>query len=475
MSEARKIGKNTIALMISSIVFSGLALILSIFIGRILGDVEFGKYSFASTFPQLLTVFLDLGYATLLIRDVSRNKSLSDCYTNNIFTFRLIIFPLIFIILFFLINIMGYPEDTKDVVYLFGFFTFLRSISSIFYVTMRAYEKMEYEAAIVIITSVLRNSLGLLSLFLGYGLIALGLIFIFSALIEFFIVLIVCVKKFVKIKFEIPFSFIRKTIKNSLPLGLLSIFGIIYIRLDTVMLSLFKGDAVVGWYNAAYNLVLGLQFIPLLLMQSLLPTMSFYYVSSKTALQITYEKSFKYLFILGLPISVGTFFLADKFIPLFYGNQFLNSVIALKILAWDVLLYFLYTCAGFVLISTDKQNHMASTLVISIILNFILNLVLIPLYSYVGAGIATLASELFLLIVYLYISHKNNFKLNFKGILLPPSVACGIMAIFLYFFTEINVFLQIIISIIIYLSLVFLLKGINKHDLILFKQLIKKS
>jgi len=474
MSDVRKIGKNTLFLLTSQVIFSFLALIISIFVARILGDVAFGKYSLAIAFPTLLTFLLDFGYATLLIKEVSKDKSLSNKYLSNTLKFRLILFPVIFFILLISVNIMGYPDSTKNIVYLFSIFVFLRTVTNIFYATFRAFEKMEYEAAIITLTTIIRSSLGLIILSLGYGLIALGLIFVFSGVAEFIIALVLCRKKFIKTKFEIHPSFIKNTIKTALPLGLLGVFGIIYVRIDTVMLSLFKGDAVVGWYNAAYTLVLGFQFIPHLFMQSLLPAMSIYYISSRESLQKAYEKSFKYLFILGLPIAVGIFLLADKFILFFYGKEFINSVVVLQILAWDVVLYFLYTCTGFVLISTDKQNQMAAILAFSAILNITLNLFLIPLYSYIGAGIATLACELLLLIIYLYLNKQNSFTINIKEILLPPGVACCIMGIFLYAFSEIQLIFQIFIGILLYIVSLILLKGFTKNDLLLFKQLIKK-
>jgi len=474
MNDVRKIGLNTLFLVSSQVFFSILALIISIFVARILGDVAFGKYSLANAFPSIFTVFLDLGYTTLLIREVSKDKSLSNKYLSNALKLRLILFPLIFLILVISVNILGYPDSTKNIVYLFSIFIFLRTVTNIFYGTFRAFEKMEYEAAIVIFTTIVRGSLGLIILSLGYGLVELGLIFVFSGVAEFVIALIISRKKFIKTKFQMQNTFFRTTIKTALPIGMLSIFGIIYVRIDTIMLSLFKGDAVVGWYNAAYNLVLGFGFIPILFMHSLLPAMSVYYVSSKEALQKAYEKSFKYLFILGLPIAVGIFILADKFILLFYGNEFVNSFVALQILAWDILLYFLTTCTGFVLISTDKQNQMAITLAISAILNITLNLFLIPFYSYVGAGIATLACELFLLIIYLNINKKNSFTINLKKILLPPSIACCVMGIFLYTFSEIHIIILILIAVILYIFLLILFKGLTKNDLLLFKQLIKK-
>ena len=75
MNAVQRIAKNT-ALFTAHFVVSILGLILSIFIARNLGDVIFGKYSFALAFTAIFAVFSDLGYNTLLIREVARDKSL---------------------------------------------------------------------------------------------------------------------------------------------------------------------------------------------------------------------------------------------------------------------------------------------------------------------------------------------------------------------------------------------------------------
>jgi len=121
-----------------------LSLVLSIFIARSLGDVIFGKYSFALAFTALFAVFSDLGYNTLLIREVARDKSQAK-YLNNVLCMRALISLIIFALIVITINVMGYPADTKNVVYLFGIYTLIVSFSAVFKVTFRAFEKMELE------------------------------------------------------------------------------------------------------------------------------------------------------------------------------------------------------------------------------------------------------------------------------------------------------------------------------------------
>ena len=165
MNTVQRIAKNTTALFAAQFVVSISGLVLLIFIARSLGDVVFGKFSFALAFTAIFAVFSDLGYNTLLIREVARDKSQASKYLNNVLCMRALLSLAIFTLIVVTINLMGYPADTKNLVYLFGIYTLVVSFSVVFKVTFRAFEKMEYEAGITIFTNILRVSLGLLVLF----------------------------------------------------------------------------------------------------------------------------------------------------------------------------------------------------------------------------------------------------------------------------------------------------------------------
>lgn len=474
MNTIQRIAKNTAALFAAQFVVALLSLVLTIYIARSLGDVIFGKYSFALAFTAIFAVFSDLGYNTLLIREVARDKSQASKYLSNVISVRALLSLIIFALIVITINLMGYPADTKNVVYLFGIYTLVISFSAVFKVTFRAFEKMEYEAGITILAGIIRVSLGLLVLFLGYGLIELAWVFLFSGIFDVLFSFLVCERRFVKPKIELDFDFWKSTIKVALPLGMLSIFGLIYVRTDTIMLSIMEGDAVVGWYNAAYNLVLGFKPIPHLFMNAIFPLMASYYVSSKDSLRIVYEKSFKYLFILGLPLAVGITLLADKIIIILYGEQFYPSIIALRILAWDVLIVFLYFCLAFILVSIDKQNQMAVIAGCAALMNIILNLFLIPSFSYVGAAVATIITETTLIALYLILISKSFHKLPLSKIFVEPLIASLIMGSFIYCLISINLFLLITFAVLVYFMSLYSVKGFSEDDLELLKVIIRK-
>jgi len=475
MITVQRIAKNVGALFAAQFVVSILGLVLSVFIARSLGDVIFGKYSFALAFTAIFAIFSDLGYNTLLIREVARDKSSAGKYLNNVLCIRALLSFVIFTLIVITINIMDYPADTKIIIYLFGIYTLIVSFSAVFKVTFRAFEKMEYEAVITILTDVIRVSLGLFVLFLGYGLIELALIFIFSGVFDVIFSFLICERKFAKLKIELDFEFWKCTIKVALPLSVLSIFGLIYGRIDTIMLSMMEGDAVVGWYNAAFNLVLGLKPIPALFLNAIFPLMSYYYVSSIDSFKVAYEKASKFLLTLGLPLAVGITLLADRIILILYGEQFYPSVIALQILAWDLLLIFLYLPLGNVLISTNKQNQMAAITCMSVLLNVILNLILIPPLSYIGAAIATIITITFLFVIYFYLVSKQLqlHTLFLHRIITRPLIASLVMGLFIYFCTAMNLLLIISLSIIFYFTILYLIGGFSKEDSDLIREIFK--
>lgn len=463
MNTIQRIAKNTAALFATQFVVSILGLLLSIFIARSLGDIIFGKYSFALAFTAIFAVFSDLGYNILLIRDVARDKTQASKYLNNIMGIQILLAVVIFALIVITINVMGYPADTKNVVYLFGIYTLVVSFSTVFKVTFRAFEKMEYEAGIRICVNIIRVSLGLLVLLLGYGLIELALVFLLSGVFDFIFSFLVCERRFVKPKIEFDLDFLKSTIMIALPLSMLSVFGIIYVRADTVMLSMMKGDAVVGWYNAAYNLIIALEIIPSLLLTSLFPAALSVFNKSINQFYSYYEKSIKYLIAIGLPMAIGITLLSKSVILFIYGSQYTNSITVLQILSWDCLLFFIYVALGNALVGMGKERQVAFSALICACVNVALNFLLIPRFSLIGSAVATVFAETILLISYLYLMKKYHRSMPIHKFMIKPIIA-SIPMIGIVTLLNVNLILVILLLSIIYFSAFFAIGGLDSEE-----------
>jgi O-antigen/teichoic acid export membrane protein len=242
-----------------------------------------------------------------------------------------------------------------------------------------------------------------------------------------------------------------------------------------VMLSIMSGDTAVGWYAASYRFIDALILIPSVFMSVMYPVFSKFYVNSKDFLEFTFKKSFKFLTIIAIPIGIGVTILADKIILFIYDDRYIPSVIALQILIWASVLSFInYTPATY-LSTTDKQRSLMIFTFLGAVLNTILNFSLIPMFSYKGAAIATVFTELFvgLLMVY-YISKAQNLSFLFFDVI-PKSLIAGVfMAIFLLIFQSYSLVPLILFAIVVYFTVFYIANGFEKEDVNLFNEVIGK-
>ena len=471
MSTIQTIAKNTGVLAIAHTVTMSLGLVLVIFIARSIGDVDFGKLGFAQSFTALFVIFADMGLSTVTIREIARQKELTSKYLGNISLIKLIISVVTFILIALIINLMHYPADTIIVVYLIGISAIIGGFTGFLRSIFRAFEKMEFEAFLIIGKSIVTTGIGIAVLFSGYGLIAIAFVYLFAGIIDLFVTSIVVIKKFGKPKFEVDFSFWKQIVPLALPFSLTAFIGMIYFQIDIVMLSVMKGDAPVGWYKAACTLTYALVIIPNIFISAIYPVMSRFYISSKHALKAMLKKSAKYLFIIGLPIAVGTLLLSDRIILLFYGEEFRHSIIALQILALYLPLRFINHTTGYTLSSINKESLRALSATIAAATNVVLNLFLIPKFSFAGAAIATAITEVVLFASYYYFVAKHFHRLELRPILIKPCFACLAMGIFVFYLRGINLALLVVSAAIVYLAVFYFIKGFDEEDKAIFKNL----
>lgn len=477
MNITQKIGKNTTLLYISQIISYIFTFFYTVYLARFLGADGYGILSFALAFSGIFSILTDLGLSTLTVREVSRDKSLTMKYLENGFAIKIILSLISFAIIVFLINIFEYPQSTVNVVYLVSLSVILTSICGFFYSIFQAHENMEFQSFGQILNSILMFFGVLIVIYLESTVIMVSLIYLISSIITFFYVFVIFLWKFSMPKIKLDWKFWKITLKESLPFGITGISVMTYTYIDSVLLSIFKGNEVVGWYNAAYKLVLFFVFIPTTINIAIFPSMSKFYISSQESLKLLNEKYFKFMLVIGIPIAIGTTLLSEKIISLIFGAGYAQSIIALQILIWTIV--FTFGGAAFVrmLEATNKQLILTKLTGMSVFINIFLNLLLIPKFSFVGASISTVLTEIFLIVSVFGISYKLGYGISIKkilDILIKIIIASFIMSLFIIYSINLNLVILVPISILTYFSTLFVIKGFDDEDIRIIKQLFHR-
>jgi len=469
------LAKNTFYSAIASL--SSLFLfVLLIIAGRYLGSIDYGIFTFALAFTFIFEIFTDFGLRGLSQRTVARDKRLSVKYFGNILVWKLVLSAIIFIVLALSINVLKSSPKTRFAVYILGFATILKSFKWTCRSFFRAFERFDLDSLTMCIERLALLVVGVVVLLRGGGLISFASVFVIIRVFDLILTFAILNWKVVKIVPQFDINFLKKLQIEALPFGFFSIIIVLYSYVDTVMLSFICTDADVGWYNAAYKIYEGLTVFPSIICGVLYPRLSQLFISNKKVHSVLSLRASKYLFIISFPILICGIILSNNIINILFGKEFQNSVIALQILLLGIVFVFQIWLFQTLLNSIDKQKSVMYIGLTGLIINIILNLLLIPRYSFKGAATTTVLSELVVFTIYYFYLYKFYHKFSLLKSSLKPFFASLIVGGFLWKFNNtVSLVLLLVFIFFLYIALLFCFKTFDHEELGLIRRLLRRK
>jgi O-antigen/teichoic acid export membrane protein len=166
----RKLARNTGFVFISEIMNKLFSLCFIAYAARVLGPENFGFYALLGTITFIFFFFANAGIGPMAVREISRDKSKAKELFNFILSLKVTLVLCAYPILVLIINILGYKEDFKYLVYISGFSAVFSVFSHSFGVLYVAYEQFKIPAIASIIVAFLSNLCNIIVLYPGYGL-----------------------------------------------------------------------------------------------------------------------------------------------------------------------------------------------------------------------------------------------------------------------------------------------------------------
>jgi O-antigen/teichoic acid export membrane protein len=400
--------KNTTWLFASQIATKLLSLVFMIYLGRTLIVSDFGKFNLANALVAIYGIFVDFGFNMYMVREMAKDRSRIGEILISILPFKLLITLFVLLSIWLTTRFMGYDPATNYVIAGIGIYYVLMSYSAFFRTVFMATEMMQYEAIFSIIDKALVFVGGVLLITGNRGIVSLSVLY---PAVEAFILcagLYVLLKRFPDIKYVFSRNTMISSIKESLPFFFSGIFMMVYLYIDSVMLSKMQNETAVGVYNASYGLVYNLRILVSPFITSIFPSMAFHADTDRAHLLHMFRNVRKVILISGIAIAIIAFALSKQIIMLLYGVKMLASVPVFSILIWANPFIYMNGFYSYTLVSLGEQKSLFKFLVIATIANVIMNLIAIPRYSYYGASTTTVLSEMIFFIL-------CSFRLNSLG------------------------------------------------------------
>ncbi len=260
---------------------------------------------------------------------------------------------------------------------------------------------------------------------------------------------------------------LRQLLRTSIPFIIYGVLGVIYYRIDTILLSLMTSTDVVGWYGAGYRLFDTLLFIPNLILNAVMyPVFSKLAGKSQETLKTSIEKCMNLLLICSFPIAAFMIAGASSIIGfLYHSPDFLNSIPVVQALAPGLIFLYINTLFSSVIISTKGEKRIPVMAAAALVFNLSLNLLFIPRYQQVAAAAVTSLTELLLLCISSVFMPRSLFPGKSFKTGIKTFTAALLMGAIVFYLQRLSIFLLLPLGILTYISLTTLFKTIPREDI----------
>jgi len=428
LKASRTIAKNTILLTVGVMVGRALGVVVIKKMTPVLGNVGMGIWGTATDLVAILLVMSNFGLGALLTREVTRRKTMTLPLMWSVLRLRWAMGAAGYVFLFLFARYSGF-NDLKTAAFLVtGLAIFIETTAMACDAVLQAHEKVEYQTLGQLVSALVYFGLALYALESGYGLMGI----IWSNAISRLVRLLVMVPLMFKMTGPWqwhdpaggPAPTMRDMMKLGFPLFLATTFGILYNKIDTVMLNTMLGDSVSSIYVLGHRALDIMIIVPGLFGTALFPALARYGQKSGSDAQRLGERSMRYMMIAILPLTMFLMYVAGPIIGWFDAEgSFADSVPVLMIVIWGLPLQAASIIFSRLLITADQERVFVPIGLGSMLINVILNILLIPRYSYFGASAATIVSMTASFLLHYYYVRQTPLRAPVLRSLLGPTLA----------------------------------------------------
>ena len=437
-----------------------------LFIGIVqaLGVDSAGIFSIGVSYFFISSRFSFWGLDHLFTREVAKNKGQVALYFTNFLAARTVLSILMILIFCLIVQLSPYQQSTKLIVYIILLAALPENINNLCWAAFASFEELQLSSISSLIGSVVEVGVGFYLLWQGYGLATVAIVFILSQFITMALNLTFVHKRYIKTWQKPNWPFLQTQLRIAYPFIFIGIFFIMDNRLDNIIISFLNSEEAVGLYTAATAVIVALGMLAEGYRMAVLPVLSRYQQEQPGQIRPLYEQSFKYICIVGLPLSVATILMAGDLIRLIYRQDLVTAVPVLQILSLSLIFVFINVLNNRLLIVYNRQSLIARFLAITVLQNVIINLLLVPNLGAVGAAIARLASSFTLYILITWAVREFIPKLQIWHYIWRPSLASLLMGLVIWQIADWGIWWQTPIGGLLYTALLLLLGALSTSE-----------
>ena len=489
-----KTAKGASILSTTSLSNTIMSLVFFIFFARMISEDEMGIYGAVYLIYKILSIvgILGLGFAAsryipYLLRRNEKRKAIET--TKQIFSITLISGTIIFSILFikaefFSLLLTGSAKNAY-IIRIASISTTSAILALTFTSFLQGLQRFRSMAFYGLSSQVVRIVISLILLLLGFGVVSvfIGYIFYHAILATLALITVISLlfrNEITSNKSNEKSMSLVPLLRFSIPMMLFQLILYLSDSVDRLIVLNLLGITKLGIYTVALTGAMSMTMILNLPLQAtLIPGMSEIYAKSGVdRISKSFTISTRYISILFIPMCVGLAVLSPLALYILAGSKYLEATIPLSVISISLALYGYSTALISALTVLEETLKVTISVLLASILGLVLNFLLVPYLGINGASISRIIMYCSMLLFLISFSLKL-MRISFDmSSILKATISSIIMAFVLFLIASNTGYrilfapLYLIIGFVVYGSILALLGGIKKNDILFLAKIL---
>jgi O-antigen/teichoic acid export membrane protein len=404
-----RIVRNVFALSMGQVLTWACTAGLAVFLPRFVDPDGVGKLATAASLTTLCGLLADLGITTYLTKEVGRRGRDARSEVLNALAMRVPMVLLASLVAVVAAQVLGYEPVTRRLIYLSCVGIGLAATGAVLVGTLQGLQQMVTVAISGVLYKALMLGLALLVVLWEFGLTGLVIAGLTAGAVGVIWNLVWLIRHR-GLGGRVDVGTWRRILLGGLPFFVWQASLLIYGQVDVILLSVMTSDAVVGWYAAAYRIISIPVFIPTMVTGAVFPALAWTARHDVAEFRLLARRGLHIVLLLTMPMALGTMATADRIVELLaFPPEFRGSIPVIVVLAAHMPMVGVGMVVGHMLNACDRQRVWSVTGVAAAVLNPTIDSWLIPLFEdrfangAIGSAIGTIVTELFMMVVGLWL------------------------------------------------------------------------
>lgn len=400
---AQTLRRNSLFALTSSVIRLASNAVLFILVARFYGPEAFGQFTTAHTLATIFILIADFGFDLFLITEIARQREATSHLLPRMLGVKLGLSLVASALMCIVPSLYEMSTGTRDLTYIFSLYLFFSALLNFLFALFKGHDEFHHESFIT-----LSLNLALLGMLVVMGLTGVNLYLVAAAFVASRILgLVLALRRASRFAhatkpiFDLPW--LRSVWKKASVFGLFFIFGNLYFLLDTILLSMWRGDYEVGIYQSVFRLVALALVIVEITVNAVLPSLSRFWEDERERWHQLGALANRSLYYIGLLLGFVCVAGAETIIGLIYGlDEYSDAVLILRIFGFIIAVRYSVEIPALMLTTSLRQHVRMLIVLAATIFNFLLNAYAIPRYGMAGAAVVSLLTNISVGLAYIF-------------------------------------------------------------------------